>query len=83
MYDITPDHNPLIGESNAVKGFYQLNGWSGRGMLLAPYMSELLAEQIINADTPELLKSFNPNRFLGGKMDMEIHEDYYSRYKEA
>ena len=83
MYDITPDHNPLIGESNAVKGFYQLNGWSGRGMLLAPYMSELLAEQIINADTPELLKSFNPNRFLGEKMDMEIHEDYYSRYKEA
>lgn len=82
MYDITPDHNPLIGESSAVKGFYQLNGWSGRGMLLAPYMSELLAEQIINADTSELLKSFSPNRFEGIKMDMEIHEDYYSRYAE-
>jgi sarcosine oxidase subunit beta len=83
MYDITPDHNPLIGESNEVKGFYQLNGWSGRGMLLAPFMSELLAEQIINEDTSELLKSFTPNRFEGKKMDMEIHEDYYSRYKEA
>ena len=83
MYDITPDHNPLIGQCKEVKGFYQLNGWSGRGMLLAPYMSELLAEQIINEATPELLKFFNPNRFESIKQDMEIHEDYYSRYKEA
>ena len=83
MYDITPDHNPLIGESNEVKGFYQLNGWSGRGMLLAPYLSQLLAEQIINGATSELMKSFNLNRFEGIKREMEIHEDYYSRYKEA
>lgn len=83
MYDITPDHNPLIGESNEVKGFYQLNGWSGRGMLLAPYLSQLLAEQIIKGATSELLKSFNLNRFEGIKREMEIHEDYYSRYKEA
>jgi len=83
MYDITPDHNPLIGESNEVKGFYQLNGWSGRGMLLAPYLSQMLAEQIINGAASELLKSFNPNRFAGIKKEMEIHEDYYSRYKEA
>ena len=82
MYDITPDHNPLIGQCKEVKGFYQLNGWSGRGMLLAPYMSELLAEQIINQETPELLKSFDPNRFGDKKMDLEIHEDYYSRYAE-
>ncbi len=81
MYDITPDHNPLIGQSKAVKGFYQLNGWSGRGMLLAPYMSELLAEQIINEDTPELLKPFNPDRFEGIKQDVGIYEDYYLRYR--
>ena len=52
-------------------------------MLLAPYLSQLLAEQIINGATSELLKSFNPNRFEGIKKEMEIHEDYYSRYKEA
>lgn len=83
MYDITPDHNPLIGQCKEVKGFYQLNGWSGRGMLLAPYTSELLAEQIINEDRSELLRPFNPNRFEGIKQDVKIHEDYYSRYKEA
>ena len=82
MYDITPDHNPLIGQCKEVRGLYQLNGWSGRGMLFAPYMSELLAEQIINQATPELLKSFDPNRFDGIKKEMEIHEDYYSRYAE-
>ena len=82
MYDITPDHNPLIGQCKEVKGFYQLNGWSGRGMLLAPYMSELLAVQIINQETPELLKSFDPNRFGETKRDLEIHKDYYSRYAE-
>ena len=82
MYDITPDHNPLIGQCKEVKGFYQLNGWSGRGMLLAPYMSELLAEQIINQETSDLLKSFDPNRFRDRKKDLEIDEDYYSRYAE-
>ncbi|UCD33279.1 MAG: FAD-binding oxidoreductase, partial [Desulfobacterales bacterium] len=66
-----------------VKGFYQLNGWSGRGMLLAPYMSELLAEQIVDDNTSELLKSFNPDRFGDIKPNVTINKDYYSRYKEV
>ena len=72
----------LIGQCKEIKGFYQLNGWSGRGMLLAPYMSELLAEQILNKNKPDLLKPFDPNRFGGTRKNIKIHEDYYSRYAE-
>ena len=82
MYDITPDHLPLIGQSKDIKGFYQLNGWSARGLSMAPYASELLAHEIITGDKPDLLKPFNPDRFERKKRVVEIEEDYYARYVE-
>ena len=45
MYDVSPDHQPLVGPTRQLDGWWQANGWSGRGMLLAPYLTELLAEQ--------------------------------------
>lgn len=81
VYAVSPDHLPLIGESKAVKGFYQLNGWSGRGVLLSPYTSELLAEEILSGSKPDLLKPFDPNRFEGSPVEFELEEDYYARYR--
>lgn len=80
MYELTPDHLPLIGESDQVKGFYQANGWSGRGMLLSPFSMELLAEQIVNQTPQSLLEQFNPNRFTGREIMQELNPDYYKRY---
>ena len=47
MYDVTPDHQPLVGPTRQLDGWWQANGWSGRGMLLAPYLAELLAERFV------------------------------------
>ena len=81
MYDVTPDHLPLIGESNQVRGFHQANGWSGRGMLLGPFSMELLAEQILTGVLPqEMPKEFDPNRFEGNESSGEEIHDYYQRY---
>ena len=81
MYDITPDHQPLIGESNQLRGFYQANGWSGRGMLLSPLSMQLLAEGILTGIMPQALpKEFNPNRFEEGGSFEEEKQDYYQRY---
>lgn len=80
MYDVTPDHLPLIGESDEVRGFYQANGWSGRGMLLAPFSMELLAQQMSTSLVPLLLRQFDPNRFIDGQEGEALPQDYYERY---
>jgi sarcosine oxidase, subunit beta len=83
MYDVTPDHMPLIGEARAVMGFYQANGWSGRGMLLAPYSMELLAQEIVTGERSTLLQPFEAGRFMGHEGLGELERDYYRRYAPA
>ena len=52
MYDITPDHLPIVGPTAQLDGWWQALGWSGRGMLLAPYLTELLAEHLVTGEAP-------------------------------
>ena len=80
MYDVTPDHLPLIGESAFVKGLYQANGWSGRGMLLAPFSMQLLSEEMVSGTRAPELEAFDPNRFNERQLKEEVELDYYQRY---
>jgi sarcosine oxidase subunit beta len=80
VYDTTPDKRPLIGEHGDVPGFFALNGWSGRGMLLAPYAAELLAREIAGRGRDPLLASFGPDRFAGRSAEAPVPGDYYSGY---
>jgi sarcosine oxidase, subunit beta len=80
VYDITPDKRPLVGEYPELPGFFALNGWSGRGMLLAPLAAELLARQIAGHCQGLLLRSFAPDRFAGSEVTVSAHSDYYSGY---
>jgi sarcosine oxidase, subunit beta len=79
MYDVSPDHLPLVGPTRQLEGWWQANGWSGRGMLLAPYLGQLLAERFVSGATPGHLEMFDPDRFdpdtATGRND-----DYYARY---
>jgi sarcosine oxidase subunit beta len=80
MYDITPDHQPLVGPTAQLAGWWQANGWSGRGMLLGPYLTELLAERFVTGRTPAPLEAFDPDRFGPGSAAEEAPGDYYARY---
>ena len=80
VYDTTPDKRPLVGEHGDVPGFFALNGWSGRGMLLAPYAAELLAREIAGRGRDALLASFGPDRFAGRSPEVPAPGDYYSGY---
>jgi glycine/D-amino acid oxidase-like deaminating enzyme len=81
MYDITPDHLPIIGPTTQLEGWWQALGWSGRGMLLAPYLAELLAEHVLSGEAPEMLRQFLPDRFPSTADDAApLETDYYSRY---
>ena len=81
MYDITPDHLPIVGPTSQLDGWWQAVGWSGRGMLLAPYLTELLAEHLVTGTAPPTLGGFLPDRFSPDADDEAADEaDYYARY---
>jgi FAD-dependent oxidoreductase domain-containing protein 1 len=46
LYEVTPDHNPIIGEHPDLRGFYLANGFSGHGLMLAPAIGKVLSEMI-------------------------------------
>jgi sarcosine oxidase subunit beta len=80
MYDITPDHQPLVGPTRQLDGWWHANGWSGRGMLLGPYLTELLAERFTRGLSPAHLAMFDPDRFEPDEPRDEDETDYYARY---
>lgn len=47
MYNMSPDAQPIIGQSDKVKGYYYAVGYSGHGFMVAPAVGEALAELIL------------------------------------
>jgi sarcosine oxidase subunit beta len=82
VYDITPDRLPLVGPVATRPGFVQMNGYSGRGFMQAPYVAELLARWLTTGEAPAELAAFDPNRFEGAETDPEgsLSTDYYAGY---
>jgi sarcosine oxidase subunit beta len=64
LYEVTPDANPLIGES-ALPGFYLITGFSGHGFQHSPAAGRILADLITGADPAFDLAAFGPGRFDG------------------
>jgi len=44
LYEVTPDHNALIGESATVGRFLYATGFSGHGFLMGPAVGEVLCD---------------------------------------
>lgn len=66
LYDITPDAQPILGATDGLGGFYQANGFSGHGFMIAP-MTALLVAQAVSGKEPVLdIERLNARRFAGG-----------------
>ena len=46
LYEVSPDHNAILGPAPGVGGFYLANGFSGHGFMHAPGVGMLLADWI-------------------------------------
>ncbi len=65
-YDITPDHNPILGAVPGVPGLYVAAGFSGHGFMHGPIAGRLVAELILGR-TPSIdISPFAPDRFARG-----------------
>ena len=72
LYEMTPDHHPILGESPEVPGFFFANGFSGHGVMHAPATGKILSDLIMNGRTDLIDASLlNFARFAEGRM---IHE---------
>jgi sarcosine oxidase subunit beta len=63
LYEMTPDHNPIIGPSSDVDGFYTIAGFSGHGFQHAPAAGRILADLIAGRDPKFDLSPFELDRF--------------------
>lgn len=63
LYEMTPDHNAIIGPSSDVEGFYTIAGFSGHGFQHSPAAGRILADVIAGRDPKFDLSSFELDRF--------------------
>jgi sarcosine oxidase subunit beta len=47
MYEMTPDHHPVLGAAPGVPGFFLANGFSGHGVMHAPATGKIVADIIL------------------------------------
>ena len=72
LYEMTPDHNPVIG-SLGLDGFYGIAGFSGHGFQQAPAAGRLLADLLLGRDPAFDLTPFACSRFAAGATSGEHH----------
>ncbi len=72
LYEMTPDHHPILGAVPEVPGFFCANGFSGHGVMHAPATGKVLSDLVLKGTT-DLIDAtlLNLARFAEGR---EIHE---------
>ncbi len=72
LYEVSPDHQAIVGESPDLAGFWLCCGFSGHGFMQAPAIGQLLADVMLGR-TPEIdIAPFAPDRFGHGETEAEL-----------
>jgi sarcosine oxidase, subunit beta len=72
LYEMTPDHHPILGAADEIPGFYVATGFSGHGVMHAPSTGKITADLIIRGNTDLIDASvLSLSRFKQGKL---VHE---------
>ncbi len=73
LYEMTPDHNPLVGPHPDVEGFYLANGFSGHGLMMSPAVGAAMAALLTTGTSSRIdIAPFDPARFARGEA---FHDD--------
>jgi sarcosine oxidase subunit beta len=66
LYEVTPDHNALIGESREVSRFLYATGFSGHGFLQGPAVGEVLRDLVLGRAPVVDVSALDVTRFAAG-----------------
>ena len=72
LYEVTPDHNPLVGPVDGIEGLSVAAGFSGHGFMQGPAIGLLMAELLVDGRFHSVdLSDFRPSRFTEGDLKRE------------
>ncbi len=66
LYDLSPDHAPIVGPVDEVPGLYLSSGFMGHGFMMAPAVGKRLARMLATGETPEPFGAWAHRRFKQG-----------------
>ncbi len=69
LYEMTPDHHPILGPVPGISGFFLANGFSGHGVMHSPATGKVLADLILKG-TSDLIDAslLSFERFAQGRL---------------
>jgi sarcosine oxidase, subunit beta len=73
LYEMTPDHNGLIGEASAGGRFLYATGFSGHGFLMGPAVGEVLRDLYLQRPPPIDVTPLSVTRFDGQTIRPELN----------
>ncbi len=72
-YVTTPDHSHIMGrDPEWPENLYVATGFSGHGLMMAPYTGWLMARHVLEDEVPRDMEPFLPTRFREGRLVEEM-----------
>jgi len=71
MYDMTPDHRPILGGVPGLEGYFHICGFSGHGFMLAPIAARRMALHITTGRSDDIIDSLLLSRFAEGRTETD------------
>jgi sarcosine oxidase, subunit beta len=71
-YEVTPDHNPILGRLPSVENWINVAGFSGHGVQQAPAVGRLIAEEVVLGKAQSI--NIDPLRITRFSTDLHSQE---------
>ena len=73
LYEMTPDHNALVGEAHEVSRFLYATGFSGHGFLMGPAIGEVMRDLYLGAQPVVDVSGLDARRFADSAVRPELN----------
>jgi sarcosine oxidase subunit beta len=67
-YDVTPDHQAILGPVPGSDGVWIAAGFSGHGFMMSPVVGRSIAAAIAGEPLDDYLRAFSLDRFARGEL---------------
>jgi len=72
LYEMTPDHNGIVGEHPELRGLLMAAGFSGHGLMMAPATGKAISEIIVRGRSETFdVGPLDPGRFARGELFLD------------
>ena len=73
LYEMTPDHNALVGEATEVSRFLYATGFSGHGFLMGPAIGEVMRDLYLGNQPVVDVSGLDARRFADSAIRPELN----------